>query len=66
MAIGTKTNTIGNYTVEISYGTAQEVVDRLTTLLKDRLWNINFFIEGYTIDAQGVYSVLLKYITTPS
>lgn len=66
MGITTATSTVGsNYTVEISFGTPQEVADRIATLLEGRLWNINIFIEGFTYGAQGATGVLLRYITTP-
>ena len=66
MALTTKTSTLGNYTVEISYGSEQEIVDRIAALLPNRLWNINFFVRGFTIDGRGNIEVMLRYITAPS
>lgn len=63
MVIAYKTSVSGSYTVEIAYGTEQEVADRITVLLEGRLWNINIFIEGFAIDSQGVVTVLLRYLT---
>lgn len=63
MAITTKTAVSGKYTVEISYGTEQEVTDRIAALLTGNLWNISISIEGFAIDSQGVVTVLLRYLT---
>ena len=63
--MGNVTSTIGNYTIEIYWGTAQETVDRIAALLPTRLWNINFFIRGFTYDTRGSVEIMLRYITTP-
>lgn len=64
MAITTKTATHRNHTVEISYGTAQEVADRIAAVLPTRQWEISFWIRGFTSEGQGSYTVLMEYITT--
>ena len=63
MAIASKSSVAGDYTVEICYGSEQEVTDYIAALLKDRLWNINIFVEGFTLDAQATVFVLLRYLT---
>lgn len=65
MTASTKTTVNGDYTVEIAWGTAQDIVDRIASLLTNRLWNINIFIRGFTYDARGSVEILLRYITTP-
>ena len=37
MAIASKSSVAGDYTVEICYGTEQEVTDYIAALLKDRV-----------------------------
>lgn len=68
MAIDTKTGTSGSFTIDISTGTQQEVADWVASLLKDRRWNIDFWVLGFTMFYVGqAYQVcvLMKYITTP-
>ena len=65
MVLTTVTSTYGgdgNFTVEISSGTPQEVIDRLAILLEGRLFNIHIYILGFCFSTNAY--ILVKYVTT--
>jgi len=62
MALTTVTSVVGETTIEESFGTQQEIVDRIATLMKDRV-NNEMQILGFGFDGTN-YHILLRYKTT--